>query len=390
MRFEFALARRYLRSPGQSLAKITSRLAVVGIALGVAALIFSQSLARGFREEVQEKLLSNTAHITVSRTDGGGIENWRELKDELKDELKIGGIAKIAAASYQSSLLITEKVNAYAMLRGREEMPPEHNAERKDGCVAVSVGGELAARAGLKSGDTADVIFGLNDSEPPKKKCLSVKNTFSTGLYEYDSTLIDLSLDDLVRMSGVPPTSLEIKVTDIYRSKLIAEKIKEKLGTDYKTLDWQEANKPFFAAISFERQMVLIIISLVILLSALNITFTLALGVTQRRQDIAILRTAGAKTRKIVLTFLLEGLLLGAAGIFCGVVLGLSACFLANYFNLISLPREVYVLSKITLRPDPVEILIIVLAGFVLTFLATAYPAFSAAKVKPWENLARS
>ncbi len=386
MRFEFALARRYLRSPGQSMAKITSRLAMVGITFGVAAMIFSQSLARGFHEEVQEKLLGNTAHITVSRTDGGGIENWRELKDELKDELKIGGIARTAAAAYQSSLLVTREANVYAMLRGREEIPPEG----KDGCVAVSVGGELAAKAGLKSGDTANVIFGLNDSEPPKKKCVSVKNTFSTGLYEYDSTLIDLSLDDLVRMSGVPPTSLEIKVTDIYRSKLIAEKIKEKLGTDYKTLDWQEANKPFFAAMSFERQIVLIIISLVILLSALNITFTLALGVTQRRQDIAVLRIAGAKTRKIVLTFLLEGLLLGAAGIFCGVVLGLSACFLANYFNLISLPPEVYVLSRVTLRPDPVEILIIVLAGFALTLLATAYPAFSAAKLKPWENLARS
>ncbi len=233
------------------------------------------------------------------------------------------------------------------------------------------------------------MIFGINGEGAPKKVCLFLKDTFVTGLYDYDLTQIQISLEDLARAAQVQPPSLEIGVNDIYRSRSIAENIKNKLGADHKVLDWQEANKPFFAAMSFERQVVLTIISLVILLSALNITFTLALGVTQRRQDIAVLRTAGAKTSKIVLVFLLEGFLLGAAGIFCGIVLGLLACFLANYFGLISLPAEVYVISKISLRPDPAEILLIILFAFLLTLAATVYPAFSAARVKPWENLAR-
>ena len=385
MRFELALARRYLKSPGRGLAKITSRLAVVGIALGVGAMIFALALSRGFREEVQEKLLANTAHISITRTDGGGIENVPQIKNELSN---IGGVKNIAAASYENALLITAQTNTYTVLRAREEMPPEH----RDGCIAASFGAELAQKTGLKTGDMADVIFGANmkgQEGAPKKMCLIVRDTFTTGLYDYDATQIHLSLDDLMRKTGSPPAALEVSVSNIYGSKIIAEKIRERLGADYKVLDWQEANKPFFAAMSFERQIVLIIISLVILLSALNITFTLALGVTQRRQDIAILRTSGAKTPGIILIFLLEGLLLGAAGIFCGVVLGLVACFLANYFELISLPAEVYVLNRVTLRPDPAEIILIVLCGFLLTVLATVYPALSAAKVKPWENLAR-
>jgi lipoprotein-releasing system permease protein len=380
MRFELALARRYLSSPGHSLAKITARLAVAGIAFGVAALIFALALSRGLREDVREKLLGNTAHINVSRADGGGIENAPELKRELSN---IGGVKTVAAASYESALLLAAQANSYTVLRGREE----RQAESEGDCIKASVGKELAEKTGLRAGDKADIIFGINGGDTPKKVCLVVKDIFATGLYEYDSTRIDLSLDDLARATGAAPASLEIGVSDVYNSGSIAENIRQKLGAGYKVLDWQEANKPFFAALSFERKIVLTIISLVILLSVLNITFTLALGVTQRRQDIAVLRAAGAKTSGIILVFLLEGLLLGAAGIFCGTILGLLACFTANYFGLISLPAEIYVISKITLRPDPAEIILIVLSGFLLTMLATVYPAFAAARIKPWDNL---
>jgi lipoprotein-releasing system permease protein len=383
MRFELELARRYLRSPGRGLAKITSRLAIIGIAFGIAAMIFALALSRGFREEVQEKLLANTAHITITRSDSEGIENAQQLKNEL---LNITGIKAITAARYENALLVTAKANAYTVLRAREEIQPDH----KDGCYAAVFGSELAQKTELKTGNMVDVIFGIDQQGAPKKMCLIVKDTFTTGLYEYDATQIQLSLADLTQKTGAPPALLEVSVSDIYRSKAIAQRIRERLGEGYKVMDWQEANKPFFAAMIFERRVVLIIISLVLLLSALNITFTLALGVTQRRQDIAILRTAGAKIPNIILAFLLEGCLLGLIGILAGLVLGLASCYATNYFGLINLPAEVYVLNTIMLRPDPLEVAIILLLGFVLTVLATVYPAFSAARIKPWENLARS
>jgi lipoprotein-releasing system permease protein len=386
MWFELALARRYLRSPGRGLAKITSRLAVIGIAFGVAAMIFALALSRGFREEVQEKLLANTPHILINKADGSGIENLELIKNELS---KIDGIRNLTAATYENGLLITAQSNTYTVLRAREEIQPERNGK----CIAASFGAELANKTGLKAGDMPDAVFGVDkerDEEGNAKRiCLIVRDTFSTGLYEYDSTRINLSLDDLLRVTKDRPATLEVSVNDIYASKIIAGKIKEKLGPDFKVLDWQEANKPFFAAMSFERRIVLIIISLIILLSILNITFTLALGVTQRRQDIAIMRTAGAKTSKIIKIFLFEGMLLGMAGIFCGAILGVTACLTANYFDLISLPAEVYVIGKIVLRPDPAEILLIVLFTFLFILAAAIYPAYSAAKVKPWENLMR-
>jgi lipoprotein-releasing system permease protein len=385
MRFELTLARRYLRSPGRGLAKTTARLAVAGIAFGVAAMIFALALSRGFREEVQENLVANMAHISIGGLDDKGIENIDEIKKDLSD---IDGIKSVAAASNEGALLVTAQANTYAVLRAREEIPREH----KQGCIAASFGSELADRMVLSPGASVEVIFGVPPRDPgedgsAKKVCLFVKDTFTTGLYEYDSTQIKLSLADLMHETELPPKTIEVSVNDIYSSKKIAEKIREKLGTFYVVLDWQEANKPLFAAMSFERQIVVTIISLVVLLSALNITFTLAIGVTQRRRDIGILRAAGAKGPNIVLMFMLEGFCLGGAGILAGVVLGLAACFLANYFNLISLPPDVYVLNKISLRVDPLDIVFVVLFAVLLTVAAVIYPAFSAARVKPWETL---
>ena len=380
MRFELSLARRYLRSPGRGLSKITARLAMIGIALGVAAMIFALALSRGFRDEIQEKLLANTAHISISKADGGSIENVGQIKDELS---KIDGVKNIAAARYESALLITANVNTYTVLRAREEIQPEH----QDGCIAASFGTELAQKAGLKTGDMADAVFGVDDAGDPVKICVYVKDTFSTGLYDLDATQMQLSLSGLQRKTGAAPSTLEIAIDDIYRSRAIAETMRQKLGADHKVLDWQEANKPLFAAMNFEKQIVLIIISLIILLSALNITFTLALGVAQRRQDIAIMKTAGAKLQNIIFVFLFEGFYLGFIGTAAGIVLGLLACFLSNTFGLLALPPEVYAINKITLRPNTVEILLMIAATLLLILASTLYPVFLAARVKPWENL---
>jgi lipoprotein-releasing system permease protein len=227
----------------------------------------------------------------------------------------------------------------------------------------------------------------VDDAGDPVKICVYVKDTFSTGLYDLDATQMQLSLSGLQRKTGAAPSTLEIAIDDIYRSRAIAETMRQKLGADHKVLDWQEANKPLFAAMNFEKQIVLIIISLIILLSALNITFTLALGVAQRRQDIAIMKTAGAKLQNIIFVFLFEGFYLGFIGTAAGIVLGLLACFLSNTFGLLALPPEVYAINKITLRPNTVEILLMIAATLLLILASTLYPVFLAARVKPWENL---
>ena len=395
MDFESKLAFRYFRARRKSLARFTSIVAVMGIAAGVASLILAQSLARGFSDEMQNKILANTAHVSIFLPDGAEIENWREIKANLE---KLENVGEVSATTYESAVIIGTRATNYAVLRvveSRESrveskiaLSPDSRLSTLD-LIEISLGRELAEKADLKIGDEAEIILIENDFAPQTSK-VSVKEIFQTGLYEYDSTWIRVSPEDFTRLKKIKnfaPTVLSVSVKDIYKAAEIAGEIRRGLNENFKIVDWQEANRPLFAALSLERKVVLAIISLIIFIAALNITTTLALLVNERRLDIAVLRTCGAKTRQLIFIFLLEGLLLGASGIFCGVILGLSGCFAGNYFKIINLPAEVYSLSYIPFRPGSDIILPIILIAFLLCLAATIYPAYKASRIKPLENL---
>lgn len=374
MKFEINLAIRYFRSQRKSLARFTALVAIVGITVGVASLIVAQSLARGFQAEMQDKILANTAHITIFRKDGAEIQNYQQLRTDLA---KLENIKKIDATTFESALVIGEKSTNYCVLRVVE------NAENN-----LAIGKELAEKTGLEVGKKAEILISNNDSA--KSSRVEVRGTFQTGLYDYDSTWIYLSPNAYTYIFGKQtfyPTVLSLAVTDIYKAKETANLVRQNLSDEYKVVDWQEANQPLFAALSLEKKVSLAIISLIIFIAVLNITTTLALLVNERRLDIAILRTCGATTKNLLSIFLLEGLFLALIGIIAGVILGLSACFLANYFQLISLEKEVYSLNQITLQPNLIDVLLIVLIAFVLSLIATLYPAWKASQVKPLENL---
>ncbi len=183
------------------------------------------------------------------------------------------------------------------------------------------------------------------------------------------------------------PTILSVSVKDIYTTKETAEKIKTILDKNFQIIDWQEANQPLFAALSLERKVSLAIISLIIFIAALNITTTLALLVNERRFDIAVLRTCGAKAKTLVSIFLLEGLLIGMIGIVLGLIFGLAACCFGNYFRLVSLSEQVYSLSYIPFHISFLNVFLIVLTALVICLSATVYPALKASRIKPLENL---
>jgi lipoprotein-releasing system permease protein len=262
----------------------------------------------------------------------------------------------------------------------------------EDRPIEVSLGKELAEKTNLRVGDKAEIILIESEAAAPTTRKVSVKETFQTGLYEYDATWIYISPADFTRLKNsgnFAPTILSVSVKDIYQADVTAAAIRADLGDDFKVVDWQEANQPLFAALSLERRVALAIISLIIFVAALNITTTLALLVGERRLDIAVLRTCGAKTRHLIFIFLIEGLLLGLAGIVVGVVLGLLGCFLGNYFKVVNLSKEVYSLSHIPFRPNLENILPIIFIAFLLCLAATVYPASKASRIKPLENLRR-
>ncbi len=394
MPFELKLALRYFRARRKSLARFTSLVAVVGIAAGVASLIIANALARGFSDEMQNKILVNTAHITIFTNDGTEIFNWREIKENLE---KLENVKEVSATTYESALIISENATSYAILRvvqspkskvQSQEQPETLNLKPKTE-IEVSLGAKLAEKTNLKAGDEAEIITLGNQTEPERSSVL-VTGIFQTGLYEYDSSWIYISPDNFAKLNEqkeFTPTILSVSVKDIYNANKTADEIRASLRDSFKVVDWQEANQPLFAALSLERKVALAIISLIIFIAALNITTTLALLVNERRLDIAILRTCGAKTKSLIFIFLIEGLFLGFIGIFSGVILGLLGCVLGNYFKIISLSAEVYSLEFIPFRPHFANILLIICIAFLLCLTATIYPALKASRIKPLENL---
>lgn len=346
----------------------------------MASLITANALARGFADEMQEKILENTAHIAVSMKDGGGIFNWKEISENIKQNETVEAVSPTA---YANSIVIGEKAVSYSTLIAKIQKPAVENR------ITISIGEKLAEKIGAKIGDEV-VMVTLHNNTEPKRSNVFVENILTTGIYDYDSTWIYISPEDFAsinELNNFTPTILSISVKDIYRTKETVEKIKTGLGEKFQIIDWQEANQPLFAALSLERKVSLVIISLIIFIAALNITTTLILLVNERKYDIAILRTCGAKGKILISIFFLEGLLIGMIGIIVGVSFGLLIVIVGNYFKLVRLTAEVYSISYIPFHIDFINVLLIVLTALFICFLATVYPAYRASRIKPLDNL---
>ncbi|HEX8891437.1 MAG TPA: ABC transporter permease [Pyrinomonadaceae bacterium] len=443
MPYELFLALRYLRarrSRKKKLARVTVLAAILGIAFGVAALIVALSLANGFRDEMRDKILRGTAHITLMRRDGQQINDWRSLTNQLR---KIEGITDAAPTTYDGALLSGASGSSYAILRGldrdssahtiaevrrtlvegtiepllnepspfansassnqsqggkgEESQPPITSFDGIPSEAAMPnaiLGSELAARTGLHVGDTATIISGETTLTPvglaPRYRRVRVAGIFQSGLYEYDSAWVYLSLDTAASFAGgnAPSASIiSIEVKDIYAVEQVSARIREQLGGEYTTVTWQEANRPLFAALALERRMGLFIIGLIILIAVLNITTTLVLIVTERRSDIAILSAMGARARSIMLLFVIEGAVVGIIGTIAGVALGLAASFIGDRYKLVSLPADIYSIGNVPFHTHTLDVALAAAVALLLSLLAAIYPARAAARFRPAEAL---
>ena len=381
MLLELKLVSRSLFSRRRSLVKFTSAVAVAGLVAGVASLIIAQALARGFQTEMRDKLLANTPHVTLFREDGADIEDWRAITDKIKSA---DNVEHVSGSATERIFLVGLSFSDQAVLHTTELS----GSGRYDGVVDISVGTELAARTGLRQGSDAE-IFLLRNGTETRRSQVQVVEIFKTGLFDFDSMAVRVSTTDFAKLYGdeqFTPRSLNISVKDIYGSDETAKSIREKVGKEFRVIDWQEANGPLFAALSLEKKVAFAIILLIILIAVLNVTTTLALLVHERRSDIAVLRTCGAKAKSLIFMFVLEGLLLGTIGIIGGSIIGLLACWLANVNRLISLPADVYSIAYIPLRPVVGDVLVIAAVTSVLCLIATFYPAFAASRIKPMDN----
>ncbi len=415
MPYELFLALRYLtaRRRGRAAARVTAIAALVGIACGVAALTIAMALANGFRDELRDKILRGTAHITLTRADNQPITDWPALVARLR---AMPYVIDATPTTYTGALLSGPDSAAYTLLRGVAPDAMRTHAEIQRNIIAglarttssqqaataadtppveLIIGAELATRTGLQRvGDEGWLITGERTPLPPglvpNARRVRVAGIFRTGLYEFDSSWVYLSLADAVSISDAPANSvpvISLETTDIYRAPEIAAHVRASIGPQFALVDWQEANRSLFAALALERRMVGLIITLILFVAALNITTTLVLVVVERRADIAILGALGARTRGIMLIFVLEGALIGMVGALAGVVLGLTACLIGDRYRLVQLPSEVYSLTAIPFHPHVGETLLVATGAFAICLLATLYPARTAARLRPAEAL---
>lgn len=407
MPYEIFLAIRHLRShQRRRLARVTALIAVVGIAVGVAALSVALALANGFRDEMRDKILRGTAHLAVMRSDAQPLSDFDEIAARIA---KVDGVISATGTTYDGAVIIGPKGSGYAVLRGidrnslqvREDLtgvlvagsaaPLFEAAGHSTDLPSVVLGSELAARTGLRVGDAAGLLAAPSGipSSNWKRSQVRVAGLFRSGLFEYDSTWIYLSLDTAAAFSGVEHAAsvVSVQVRDIYDVKTIAASVRQLLGSQYTTVDWQEANRPLFTALALERRIAVFIIALIILIGALNITTTLILIVMERRRDIAVLSTMGATSRSIMSIFVIEGAIVGILGAVAGVALGAVTILVANRYQLISLPSDVYSISVVPLSLNFRDLVLAALAAFVLSVIATIYPARAAAGIRPAEML---
>ena len=335
---------------------------------------------------MQDKILANTAHISISMADGAEIENWQNVKSRLETT---ENVIEVEPTAFENALIITDTTTAYALLKVQNltvNRNPRVSKDVETKGSNIAVGVKLAEKLNLKIGDSAEILT-LENRTPSR---VHIANTFETGLYDYDAAWIYVSPEFFAHLRDRPdfvPDVLSVSVKDIFKANETAAKIRENLGVNFKVIDWQESNQPLFAALSLERKVSLAIISLIIFVAVLNITTTLALLANERKLDIAVLRTCGAKTKSLITIFLFEGLFLGTIGVLCGVMTGLTICAAGNYFKIINISAEVYALNYIPFHPNSANILLISLIALALSLIAAAFPAYRASRVKPLENL---
>jgi lipoprotein-releasing system permease protein len=402
MPYEVFLALRYLRSRSKRrLARVTALMAILGIMMGVAALIIALALANGFRDEMRAKILQGTSHLTVLRSDGRPLADHAQLAERLR---VVDGVVSASATTYDGALARGPKGSAYAVLRGIENQDvqttqadkwlvsgsfkPLFAPSEKAANVPVVVGAELATKLGVSVGDR---LFVLPDNEmmSSQMRDLRVAGIFRSGLFEYDSAWIYLPFATAATYGRDEHAMsvMSVQVHDPDNVKQIAARVLKMLGDSYTIVDWQKANQPLFTALALERRMGVFVIGLIIAIAALNITTMLILVVVERRRDIAILSTLGATRSGVMLVFVIEGAVVGAAGAIAGVLLGLVLCFIGNHYKLVSLPADVYSISNVPLNAHLTEALMAALIAFGLSVLATIYPARNAARMRPVEVL---
>jgi lipoprotein-releasing system permease protein len=399
MKFELFVARRYLTARRkQAFISVITSISVLGIAIGVAALVIAIALITGFQGDVQDKILGATSHVMVSDLGGQGLAGYEGLAEKIR---AIPGVESVTPVVYSTVLITGLGESSGALVKGldfdRERQSATWLQKLEAGRIpdgggareGLLLGRELALRIGAQAGDVVDVVTASSTLSPlgllPKRKRFQVTGVFNTGLYEFDSSTALVSIGVAQKLFGLEGRAsyIQVKLRDIFAAPAVGETIKAALPPVVYITTWMELNKSLFSALKLEKNIMFLTITLIVIVAALNIIATLILMVMEKTRDIGILMAMGATPRSINRIFFYQGALIGVIGTALGVLLGLGWCALANAFELIKIPVDIYQISHVPFRLRPLDLALIVGVTLAISFVSTLFPARRAAKVDP-------
>ncbi|MBK6008975.1 lipoprotein-releasing ABC transporter permease subunit [Ramlibacter ginsenosidimutans] len=410
--YELVLGWRYTRA-GRSTRRngfisFISGVSMLGIALGVAALIIVLSVMNGFQKEVRDRMLGVVSHVEVYGPGGGALPDEQRTLSEVRRNPEVIGAAPFVAAQ---SLLARGDDMRGSIVRG---IDPKLESQVTDLAAAsqstldklvpgqfnIVLGVELARAMGVRAGDAVTMIAPGGEVTPagvvPRLKQMTVVGTFDSGHFEFDSGLALVNIEDaqkLFRLDG--PTGVRLKLRDLNRAPEVAAQLTRTLSGDFLVRDWTQQNRSWFAAVQLEKRMMFIILTLIVAVAAFNLVSTLVMTVTDKKADIAILRTLGASPSSIMGIFVVQGAAVGVIGTLAGLLLGLAIAFnidvivpaMEHALHASFLPKDIYLINRMPSDPQSGDIVPIAVISLVLAFVATLYPSWRASRVNPAEAL---
>lgn len=389
--FEWFVAARYLRARHRhAFINVVTIISVLGVAAGVMALVLALAINNGFRQRLQTSLLGATPHVALlERNPSTGISGWRELAARLG---RLDGVVSAEPALYGKVMLASPIQPAEANLKGVPRFPVAVPAPDSR-YPQVVLGAQLARRTGMKQGSVVRLLSPQGEMTPfgikPAEFTFRVAALFESGFYDLDNHFAFVLLADAQRIfqTGDVVNAIELKIATLENASSIARAAERAAGTDYAASDWMEQNRQLLGALRLEKTVSVITIGLIQFVAALNILTALFMSVMEKRRDIAILISMGARRLQIARIFVTQGLFIAAAGSVIGLLAGYGLGYLADRGRWIALDEEIYSLSYVPFDPNSLDALWIVAVALGVSLLATLAPARAASHTDPVETL---
>jgi lipoprotein-releasing system permease protein len=412
MRFELYVAARYLKAKRrQAVVGVVTAISIAGVAAGVAALIIALAITNGMRRDLQDRLVDSSAHIQLMRTKNDGIRDWRPLVEklsklphvvaaapELDEQVMVArgaraGYALIEGVVPSDELAVTKVLSntsakaVHALDPGPEPASPA-NAEYPP----VILGKELADSIGANVGDSITLVSPQGDLTPvgvvPKVQHFQLAGIYHTGFYQYDSAWGFVRLSDAQRLYDEPDliSVISFRVDNLNNAPQIAREIEAAAGPGFMTTNWMEQNSELFRALKLEQIVTFIVITLIVIVAALNILIALTMMVMEKTRDIAVLMSYGVDPGQVRRIFLMQGLLISVVGTVIGLVLGYIGAWAGSHYH-IQLSPDVYAIDTLPFAPRWLDGLLVSVVSISISMLATLYPSSTAARIRPAEAL---